>query len=173
MENKEMINMYDLNHNYIRSYNNKKEILDEIGIKTPKFLNKNLNYHNESYKNHIYRYDYKDNIKNPNLIIKPNIIIKSKIKSNPLTKYDKYNQNNDELCHAFGCRKHKRLIKAFKGLFCEKHYNELLYIRNELNNAKLTNNENKEIKYRQKEFELRKFLDKGHMHFMYKLETKI
>lgn len=66
------INMYDLNKKYIRSYNSKKEILDGFGIKTPKFLNKNLNYHIDSYKGYIYRYDNKDNIKNPNIIIDDN-----------------------------------------------------------------------------------------------------
>ena len=68
----EKINMYDLDKNYIRSYNNKKEVLDDLGIKVPKFLNKNLNYHSDSYKNHIYRYDKNDNIKNPDLIIEIN-----------------------------------------------------------------------------------------------------
>lgn len=163
------INKYDLNNNYIRSYNNKKEILDEFGIKVPKFLNKHLNYHktNDSYKGYIYRYDNKDNIKNPELVIERN----PSIKSNPLNKYDKYNKNGAELCHAYNCRKHKKLIIAFRGLFCNIHYNELLIIRNELNDAKITNNKIKEIEFRQKEFLIRKFLDKGHMKFMYKLET--
>lgn len=161
------INMYDLNKNYIRSYNNKKEILDEFGIKVPKFLNKNLNYHNDSYKGYIYRYDDKDNIKNPELVVKNNI----SIKHNPLNKYDRYNKNGAELCHAYNCRKHTKLITAFRGIFCNIHYNELSIIRNELNDAKITNNKIKEIEFRQKEFLMRKFLDNGHMKFMYKLET--
>lgn len=170
-EDRDKINMYDLNKVYIRSYNNKKEILSELNIKVPKFLNKNLNYHNDSYKNHIYRYDYYDNIKNPNLVISNQT--KKIITSNPLKKYDRYNKNGVELCHAIKCRKHIKLISAFRGLFCQSHYEELLLIRNELNNAKLTNDKEKEIEYRQKEFLLRKFLDKGHMKFMFKLETNI
>jgi hypothetical protein len=170
-EDRDKINMYDLNKAYIKSYNNKKEILSELNIKVPKFLNKNLNYRSDSYKNHIYRYDYNDNIKNPNLVIshKDNKIITS----NPLSKYDRYNKNGAELCHAFKCRKHTKLISAFRGLFCPSHYEELSIIRKELNNAKLINNKYKEIEYRQKEFLLRKFLDKGHMKFMFKLETNI
>lgn len=164
----EKINMYDLDKNYIKSYNSKKEILDEFGIKVPKFLNKNLNYHTDSYKGFIYRYDRWDNIKNPDLIIEKKVNIN--IKSNPLSKYDKYNRNGSELCHAYGCRKHIKLINAFRGMFCNGHYEELLIIRNELNNAKISNNKKKEVEFRQKEFLMRKFLDNGHMKFMYKLE---
>lgn len=172
----EKINMYDLDKNYIKSYNSKKEILDEYGIKVPKFLNKNLNYHSDSYKGFIYRYDKWDNIKNPNLIINLNDKPKSNIKpstSNPLSKYDRYNKNGAELCHAYSCRKHTKLVNAFRGLFCKNHYEELVIIRNELNDAKVTNNKIKEVEFRQKEFLMRKFLDHGHMKFMYKVELHV
>jgi hypothetical protein len=170
----EKINMYDLDKKYIKSYNSKKEILDEFGIKVPKFLNKNLNYHSESYKGFIYRYDRWDNIKNPSLDV--NLVVESKDKitnSNPLSKYDRYNKNGAELCHAYKCRKHTKLVNAFRGLFCKNHYEELVIIRNELNNAKLTNNKIKEVEFRQKEFLMRKFLDCGHMKFMYKVESYV
>lgn len=174
----EKINMYDLDKHYIKSYNSKKEILDGFGIKVPKFLNKNLNYHSESYKGFIYRYDRWDNIKNPNLDV--NLIVESKDKistnmknSNPLSKYERYNKNGAELCHAYSCRKHTNLVNAFRGLFCKKHYEELTIIRNELNDAKIMNNKTKEVEFRQKEFLMRKFLDHGHMKFMYKVELHV
>lgn len=172
------INMYSSDKKYIKSYNNKKEILDEFGIKVPKFLNKNLNYHNESYKGFIYRYDRLDNIKNPSLNINLNTESKDKttIKMNnlnPLSKYDRYNKNGAELCHAYSCRKHTKLVNAFRGLFCKYHYEELTIIRNELNDAKSMNNKIKEVEFRQKEFLMRKFLDHGHMKFMYKVELHV
>lgn len=95
------------------------------------------------------------------------------INYNPISKYDRYNKNGAELCHAYSCRKHTKLISAFRGLFCKIHYKELEIIRNELNDAKLMNNKIKEVEFRQKEFLMRKFLDYGHMKFMYKVESDV
>ena len=36
------------------------------------------------------------------------------------SKIEERNKNGDLLCHAFGCRKHVKLIICFGGVFCKK-----------------------------------------------------
>jgi hypothetical protein len=86
------------------------------------------------------------------------------------SKVHRFNRNGDEMCHAFGCRKHKNLKNVFNGLFCSSHYRELSYIRTQLTFAKKLNFVEIENFWRQTEIEFRKFHDTGHM--MYKLKIE-
>jgi len=86
---------------------------------------------------------------------------------------DLHNKNGAKLCDAVGCRKHKKLISMYKGLFCAEHIDELIIIRN---NIKNTYNTNVELKYREEELLFRKVVDKGHMQCvlnLYKNKNKV
>ncbi len=89
------------------------------------------------------------------------------------SKIQKYNKHSDEMCHAFGCRKHKKLNRIFNGKFCKHHMNILYDIRNNLYITKNTKNIELENYWRQKEIELRKFHDLGHMKYKKWVENNI
>lgn len=63
--NNRIINKYDPNLNFIKSYNSVNEIMQELNVKYPKYITlacgKNKN---KTYRDHYYRYDDDDNIKN-------------------------------------------------------------------------------------------------------------
>lgn len=89
------------------------------------------------------------------------------------SKVNKYNQNGDEMCHAFGCRKHKKLISIYQGLFCDTHSEYLSIIRNNLSKAKKLKIIECENFWRQQEIELRKFHDYGHMKYKLYIEKSL
>ena len=59
-----IINKYDLNMNFIRSYTNKADILAEFQIKDPKPITKCLAGSRDEYRGFVFKYDDVDNIKN-------------------------------------------------------------------------------------------------------------
>lgn len=79
-------------------------------------------------------------------------------------KYDVTNQHGASLCHAVGCRKHSKLIYAFNGLFCRKHYDQLYEIRNSIKSQ--YNTLESEIYFRTEEMLFRKTLDAGHVYYI-------
>lgn len=85
-------------------------------------------------------------------------------------KLDRYNQHGAPLCHAFGCRKHKRLREAYRGLWCYKHLNELKQIREALDDCKQRRPCPEEVAVREQELEFRKWLDANHMKFLSELK---
>lgn len=89
------------------------------------------------------------------------------------SKAAQYNRNGDEMCHAFGCRKHKKLKYIFLGKFCKLHVNMLKKIRDGLYYSKKSENIELENYWRQKEIEFRKFHDPGHMLFKLTIEQSL
>lgn len=87
------------------------------------------------------------------------------------SKVNKHNQNGYEMCHAFGCRKHKKLISVYQGLFCETHYGYLSIIRNNLSKAKKLKIIECENFWLQQEIEFRKFYDDNHMKYKLYVEN--
>jgi len=85
-------------------------------------------------------------------------------------KIEKFNKNGDEMCHTFGCRKHKKLKYVFKGMFCHEHSKKLETIRNNIILAKKEYDIVSEDEWRQEELLFRKFQDKGHMIFKNRVE---
>lgn len=77
--------------------------------------------------------------------------------------HDFFNRRGVELCHAVGCRKHKKLLKIFQGKFCYNHARLLQIIRDALNKAKLARNLSLELHHRQEEMLFRKRIDGGHV----------
>lgn len=65
-----IINKYDLNKNFIKSYNKAEEIAEELGVKYNKYITRCASKSPEQlkYHNFIFRYDDIDEIKYPNLI---------------------------------------------------------------------------------------------------------
>ncbi len=86
------------------------------------------------------------------------------------SKNQRYNKNGDEMCHVFGCRKHKYIKNIFNGKFCKKHKQELSLIRNNILLAKKSKNIEIENFWRQEEIIFRKFHDPGHMYYKLKVE---
>lgn len=87
------------------------------------------------------------------------------------SKNDLTNRNGDTLCQKFGCRKHEKLHKCFRGLFCAQHSRELFVLRQQLIFTKSSGNKNDECYMRQKEVEFRKTACPGHMKYLYDLEN--
>lgn len=87
-------------------------------------------------------------------------------------QYDRYNRNGVEICHAVKCRRYAGAIRIFRGFFCPLHVREMSLIREKIKEAKRDNDRIQEQVWRQREFELRKFLDEGHMTRMHHLETQ-
>lgn len=83
-------------------------------------------------------------------------------------KLDMHNRNGAPLCHAFGCRKHKRLIQAFNGWFCNDHLQELSKIR-AFKGVLMEPSEAAE--WRLKEALFRKKMDAGHMYYISKISN--
>jgi hypothetical protein len=86
-----------------------------------------------------------------------------------MNKYDLLNQHGAMLCHAYGCRKHKKLYPCFRGFFCQKHKDELMKIRQAKGNEEDTR---KEIEWRLEELRFRKILDEKHIFYLNTLQTK-
>lgn len=87
------------------------------------------------------------------------------------SKLDRVNQHGAPLCHAFGCRKHKRLRQAFRGWFCYQHFKELEAIRAKILQCKANRPDPQEVAWREEEVRLRKWLDGGHMEFLSELKV--
>lgn len=85
-------------------------------------------------------------------------------------KLDLVNKNGAPICHHFGCRKHTKLIYANNGLFCQKHYIELQYLRD---NIKHANDKNTEVYFREEEMLFRKRFDSGHVYYINKLNREL
>lgn len=83
------------------------------------------------------------------------------------SKIQLYNRNGDPICHAYGCRKHKNLIKKYQGIFCDKHIKELTKIRNKIKTSKCLADK---IIYRNDEMLFRKIFDENHVMYIRKLE---
>lgn len=86
---------------------------------------------------------------------------------------DRVNKHGAPLCHAYRCRRHKRLFEGFNGLFCERHYDELLAIRMNLIKAKQDKDLVAENEWRQREIEFRKFAHEGHMFYKLHVERRL
>lgn len=83
------------------------------------------------------------------------------------------NRNGAEMCHAYKCRKHKRLTRAFNGRFCAEHLAILGQIRFHLLMAKRLGLLESENYWRQQEIKLRKYHDANHMKYKAYIEAKI
>ncbi len=153
------INIYTVDKIYIGSYTCKQHVIDHVGI-SAKMLTKCLNGTIYCYRDYIYKYEYKDDIRYPDIVLS----------DNPLHHYALHNINGSELCHAVGCRRHKDLIYGFGGLFCSDHYDNLLAIRDKLDYYKNIRDMPNELFYRQQEFSFRKKLDPAHVYRMSFLE---
>jgi len=89
---------------------------------------------------------------------------------------DKVNKNGDRLCDAFGCRKHTRLTRCYRGLFCVTHLEELGEIRSTIERHKSMTYKTAEdirceIVYREREQLFRKQMHAGHMRYINVLNT--
>lgn len=83
---------------------------------------------------------------------------------------DCVNKNGDPLCHAFGCRKHTRLIHIYGGLFCPNHVIELSKIRGKINQCKHGDVcSDTEVEHRTHEQLFRKQMCAGHMRYISQL----
>lgn len=87
-----------------------------------------------------------------------------------LNKYDRVNQHGAELCHAYGCRKHKRLHPAHNGLWCAEHHREIVSLRQVITPHE---GSKQEFEARLEELRLRKFTDEGHWKFASYLEKSV
>lgn len=83
---------------------------------------------------------------------------------------DRYNQHGAPLCHAFGCRKHKRLTPAHNGLWCHKHKQELGTLRAQIVECKQGPATPAEVRLREDELLFRKWIDEGHVHYINRLK---
>lgn len=82
--------------------------------------------------------------------------------------FDLYNKHGAPLCFAIGCRKHKKLIDAHKGVWCKVHYKEEKLIRAGIKNAK---SHQEELYWRMQEASFRKdTADRMHLKRMMCLE---
>ena len=84
-----------------------------------------------------------------------------------VSKYDRYNKNGHELCNAFGCRKHTKLVEYGKGKWCPAHLTEIKNLRQIIN---LHDGSEEEYSYRLEELRLRKDSDSSHYWFTRELE---
>lgn len=80
--------------------------------------------------------------------------------------YSKYNIRGAELCHAVGCRKHKRLHTVFRGRFCIKHQKIIASIRENVHSPDM----HKQLEARYQEMLLRKWFDEAHINRILILE---
>lgn len=80
-------------------------------------------------------------------------------------KLDIVNRKGDKLCDAFGCRRHRHLIPAFGGIFCDRHLQELSVIR-----SRITHNGD-DLDARLEEIRFRKVLCYSHATYAAALEN--
>jgi len=73
---------------------------------------------------------------------------------------------NTEICHANECKIYKQLYEKHQGVWCEKHYFEIIKLRNIINKH---DGSKEELNARIKELELRKFPDLNHWKWAIKL----
>lgn len=88
----------------------------------------------------------------------------------PPSIFDGVNRNGAEICHAVGCRRHKRLREKFRGRFCDRHIAMLEDIRAEIIEAKTSGDVFREVRARYQEALFRKTMEPGHMSWLLKLE---
>lgn len=92
------------------------------------------------------------------------------IRAYSTNKLDLFNKNGVPLCHAFGCRRHVRLVQCFGEIFCKKHARELEEIR-QFKTKEVGISD--EIAARTKEMLFRKTFDANHVYYLIKLEKHI
>lgn len=92
-----IINKYDLNKNFIKSYNNIEEAKTDLEVNDGKYITlcASKNPKQPKYKNFIFRYDDNDEIKYPNLIDEEETKI-SVEEFNKKLKLQNDNENNEE-----------------------------------------------------------------------------
>jgi len=83
-----------------------------------------------------------------------------------------HNKNGVELCHAIGCRKHKKLYDAYRGKWCKYHYDKLTEIRAQLKVFAKNGNIHEEMIKRREEDQFRKTPDPKHLHYLKMLENR-
>jgi hypothetical protein len=83
-------------------------------------------------------------------------------------KLSLYNEKGLRLCDRIGCWKTKN-SHCYGGVFCLQHYRELASIRRFIDHSGSL----QEIQARQREVEIRKTCDAGHMKFLLGLEEKL
>ncbi|KAJ3038070.1 hypothetical protein HDV00_001030 [Rhizophlyctis rosea] len=98
---------------------------------------------------------------------------KTKNKNKVITRWDLTNIHGAPLCHAIGCRKHKKIQPHRKGLFCPKHQRELDEIRQYIEAAKVLGDIATERVWRQKEIDFRKMMDEGHLEWQRHLMDRL
>lgn len=74
------------------------------------------------------------------------------------------------LCHAKDCTVTYKLMRGFRGYFCQDHYNDLSFIREQLNKSRYYQNIFAEMHWRRKEIDFRKFPDTTHLSWLERLE---
>lgn len=83
-----------------------------------------------------------------------------------------YNRNGAEMCHAIGCRKHKRLVEVHRGKFCAFHADKLTKIREQMKNFAKNGNIEDEMIKRREEQQMRKVPDYNHEYYIKVLERR-
>lgn len=73
-------------------------------------------------------------------------------------------------CHAKDCTVTYKLVRGFRGYFCQEHYNDLSFIREQLNKSRYYQNIFAEMYWRRKEVDFRKFPDTTHLSWLERLE---
>ena len=88
------------------------------------------------------------------------------------SQYDLVNMHGAPLCHAIKCRKHTKLHRAYRGVFCPAHLLAIASIRERILHIP---HEEATLEELQREVEalLRKIMEPGHMHYLAKLENRI
>ena len=81
-------------------------------------------------------------------------------------QYDMTNKHGVPLCYYVGCRKHKRLIEAFRGKFCNQHYKYMKELRDKIQPHQGTC---EELLCRVVELHVRKQTDIQHRSYVQKL----
>jgi hypothetical protein len=84
-----------------------------------------------------------------------------------ISKYDLVNMHGAELCHAYGCRKHVRLVDYAGGKWCRKHLPRIMELRQIIQPH---NNTPIELEARLEELILRKNADERHYYYARRVE---
>ncbi len=80
--------------------------------------------------------------------------------------FDLYNKNGDRICDAVGCRKHVRLVRVHRGVFCARHAQEIAHIRSDIAPHR---GDATEAAARLREIRLRKRADEAHVRYACRL----
>jgi hypothetical protein len=81
-------------------------------------------------------------------------------------RYELFNRNGALMCHAVGCRRHKKLRAVHGGLFCKKHAAKLAEIRSRIKH----DISQAEVDARTEEALFRKLMEPRHMRYLFLLE---